>query len=134
MLKDFREFIARGNAFDLAVGVIIGGAFGAIVNSLVNDVVMPPIGVLLRGVDFSNLFLPLKGGTYPSLAAAKAAGVPTIAYGAFVNTLINFLIFAFVVFLLVRGGNRHHRQHPAAEPAPPTQACQRRLAAVPAKP
>src|SRR5881409_3531002 len=115
MLKDFREFIARGNAFDLAVGVIIGGAFGAIVNSLVNDVVMPPIGVLLRGVDFSNLFLPLKGGTYTSLAAAKAAGVPTIAYGAFVNTLINFLIVAFVVFLLVG-------REPAETPAPRARA------------
>src|SRR5213592_4340137 len=129
MLKDFREFIARGNAFDLAVGVIIGGAFAAIVNSLVNDVVMPPIGVLLRGVDFSNLFLPLKGGSYPSLAAAKAAGVPTIAYGAFVNTLINFLIVAFVVFLLVRGVNRLKRQPLAPEPYRPRSsarsACRR---------
>src|SRR5438046_1772479 len=123
MLKDFREFIARGNAFDLAVGVIIGGAFGAIVNSLVNDVVMPPIGVLLRGVDLSNLFLPLKGGTYPSLAAAKAAGVPTIGYVAFVNTLISFLIVAFVVFLLVRGVNRLKRQRPAPEPVRTTKAC-----------
>ena len=135
MLKDFREFIARGNAFDLAVGVIIGGAFAAIVNSLVNDVVMPPIGVLLRGVDFSNLFLPLKGGAYPSLAAAKAAGVPTIAYGAFVNTLINFLIVAFVVFLLVRGVNRLKRQPPAPEPepVPTTKQCPLCLSTIPLK-
>ena len=133
MLKDFREFIARGNAFDLAVGVIIGGAFAAIVNSLVNDVVMPPIGVLLRGVDFSNLFLPLKGGTYPSLAAAKAAGVPTIAYGAFVNTLINFLIVAFVVFLLVRGVNRLKRQPLAPERVPTTKQCPLCLSTIPIK-
>src|SRR5690348_7222530 len=123
MLKDFREFIARGNAFDLAVGVIIGGAFGGIVGSLVNDVIMPPIGVLLGGVDFSNFFVNLKGGEYPSLAAAKAAGVPTVAYGAFLNTVINFLIVAFVVFLLVRGVNRLKRQPPAPAAAPTSKDC-----------
>ena len=133
MLKEFREFIARGNAFDLAVGVIMGGAFGGIVNSFVNDVIMPPIGVLLRGVDFSNLFLPLRGGTYPSLAAAKAAGVPAVAYGAFVNTVINFLIVAFVIFLLVRAVNRLRRQPPAPEPVPTTKQCPLCLSTIPLK-
>jgi large conductance mechanosensitive channel len=133
MLKDFREFIARGNAFDLAVGVIIGGAFGGIVNSLVNDVVMPPIGVLLGGVDFTNLFLSLKGGAYPSLAAAKAAGAPTVAYGAFLNTIINFLIIAFVVFMLVRGVNRLKKQPPAPEPVPTTKDCPHCLSTIPVK-
>ncbi len=133
MLKDFREFIARGNAFDLAVGVIIGGAFGGIVTSLVNDVVMPPIGVLLGGVDFSNFFFNLKGGDYPSLAAAKAAGVPTIAYGAFLNTVINFLIVAFVIFLLVRGVNQLKRQPPAPAAAPTTKDCTYCLSTIPLK-
>ncbi len=133
MLKDFREFIARGNAFDLAAGVIIGGAFGGIVSSLVNDVLMPPIGALLGGIDFSNFFLPLKGGTYPSLAAARAAGVPMIAYGAFVNTLINFLIVAFVIFLLVRGVNKLKRQPPAPEAAPTTKECPLCLSTIPVR-
>ena len=133
MLKDFREFIARGNAFDLAVGVIMGGAFGAIVNSLVTDVVMPPIGVLLRGVDFSNLFLPLKAGAYPSLAAAKAAGAPVIAYGAFLNTVINFVIVAFVIFMLVRGVNRLKRQPTAPEAVPTTKQCPLCLSTIPIK-
>jgi len=131
MLKDFKEFIARGNAFDLAVGVIIGGAFGGIVNSLVNDVIMPPIGVLLGGIDFSNFFVPLKGGTYPSLAAAKAAGAPLVAYGAFVNTLINFLIVAFVIFLLVRNVNRLKKAPPAPEAAPTTKECPLCLSTIP---
>src|SRR5205809_4996342 len=97
MLKDFREFIARGNAFDLAVGVIIGGAFGAIVNSMVNDIVMPPIGLILGHVDFKDLFLSLNGQSYPSLADAKKASAPVLAYGQFLNTIINFLIISFVI-------------------------------------
>jgi large conductance mechanosensitive channel len=133
MLKDFKEFIARGNAFDLAVGVIIGGAFGGIVTSLVNDVVMPPIGALLGGIDFSNFFLNLKGGEYASLAAAKAAGVPTIAYGAFLNTVINFLIVAFVIFMLVRGVNQLKKQPPAPEAVPTTKECPLCLSTIPIK-
>ena len=131
MLKDFREFIARGNAFDLAVGVIIGAAFGGIVTSLVNDVVMPPIGVLLGGIDFSNFFISLKGAAYPSLAAAKAAGAPVIAYGAFLNTVINFVIVAFVIFMLVRGVNRLKKQPPAPEVVPTTKECPLCLSTIP---
>jgi large conductance mechanosensitive channel len=133
MLKDFKEFIARGNAFDLAVGVIIGGAFGGIVTSLVNDVIMPPVGALLGGIDFSNFFLNLKGGEYASLAAAKAAGVPTIAYGAFLNTVINFLIVAFVIFMLVRGVNQLKKQPPAPEAVPTTKECPLCLSTIPIK-
>ena len=129
MLKEFREFIARGNVVDMAVGVIIGGAFGAIVTSLVNDVVMPPIGRMLGGADFTNLFLPLNGQQYPSLAAAKAAGAPTVNYGVFVNTVINFLIVAFAIFLLVRGVNRLKRPAPAASPT--TRECPYCLSTIP---
>lgn len=123
MLKDFRDFAMRGNVVDLAVGVIIGAAFGAIVTSLVNDVIMPPIGLLVGGVDFSNLFLTLKDGAkaagpYASLADAKTAGAVTVNLGLFVNALINFLIVAFAIFLLVRLVNRLHKKEEAA-PAPP---------------
>src|SRR2546425_6212225 len=121
MLKEFREFAIRGNAVDLAVGVIIGAAFGAIVNSLVSDVIMPPIGRLLGGVDFSNLFVVLGHGSYPSVKAAKEAGAATINYGVFLNTVINFLIVASAVFLLVKGINRLKREEPAA--APSTKDC-----------
>jgi large conductance mechanosensitive channel len=106
MLKEFREFAIKGNALDLAVGVIIGAAFGAVVNSLVNDIIMPPIGRATGGVDFKDLFVVLNGQSYPSLAAAKAAGAPVLAWGNFVNTVLNFLIVAFAVFLLVKQVNR----------------------------
>jgi large conductance mechanosensitive channel len=106
LIKEFRDFAVRGNVIDLAVGVIIGLAFGKIVASLVADIVMPPIGMLLGGVDFSNLFVALNGVHYPTLAEAKAAAAPTINYGVFVNTVLEFLIVAFVVFLLVRQINR----------------------------
>src|ERR671924_2005492 len=106
MIKEFREFAARGNVIDLAVGVIIGAAFGKIVTSLVNDIVMPPIGMLLGGVDFKNLFVTLSGQQYASLADAQKAGAATINYGVFLNTVLEFLIVAFVVFLLVRQINR----------------------------
>lgn len=106
MWKDFREFAARGNVIDLAVGVIIGAAFGKIVTSLVTDVIMPPIGMAIGGLDFTNLFVALNGVHYPSLAAAQAAGAPTINYGRFVNTVLEFLIVAFAVFLMVRQINR----------------------------
>src|ERR1700731_415812 len=107
LLKEFREFAARGNVVDLAIGVIIGAAFGKIVTSLVNDVIMPPIGLILGHVDFSNLFVSLSGNHYDSLAAAKAAGAPTINYGLFINTLIDFTIVAFVIFMLVKQFNRY---------------------------
>ncbi len=121
MLKEFREFVARGNVVDLAVGVVIGAAFGAVVTSLVNDVIMPPVGLLLNGVNFKDLFISLNGKFYPSLVAAQAAGAPTINYGNFINTLIDFIIVALVIFMLVKGINRMKR--PAAAAAPTTKDC-----------
>jgi large conductance mechanosensitive channel len=121
MFKGFREFIMRGNVLDLAVAVIIGAAFGKIVTSLVNDVLMPPLGLALKNVDFSNLFIDLSGGQHATLAEAKAAGDATINYGIFINNVIDFLIVALVVFLLVRAASKA-RQAPA--PAPPnTKEC-----------
>jgi len=119
MFQEFRTFIARGNVIDLAVGIIMGAAFTTIVNSLVNDIIMPPIGVLLGGVDFSNYFINLSGTHYDSLAAAKAAGAATINYGVFINAVINFLIVAFAVFLLVKQVNRFYRKPEAAPAGPP---------------
>jgi large conductance mechanosensitive channel len=116
MFREFRDFAARGNVIDLAVGVIIGAAFGKIVTSLVDDVVMPPIGLILGRVDFRELFLALNGATYASLSEAKAAGAPTLNYGVFLNTVVQFSIVAFVVFLLVKQINRLKTQ-----PAPPTE-------------
>ncbi len=118
MFKEFREFIARGSVLDLAIGVIIGAAFGKIVTSLVDDIIMPPIGLLLGRVDFTNLFIDLSGQAYPSLEAAKAAGAPTINYGLFINTLIQFVIIAFVLFLIIRQANRLKRTEEAPAPAP----------------
>ncbi|HUN45209.1 MAG TPA: large conductance mechanosensitive channel protein MscL [Stellaceae bacterium] len=121
MFGEFREFISRGNVVDLAVGVIIGAAFTAIVNSLVNDLLMPPLGLIIGGIDFSNFFLTLKGGSFPSLDAAKAAGAVTINYGLFLNAVIRFLIVAFAIFIIVKQVNRLHRAEkaPAAPPPPP---------------
>jgi large conductance mechanosensitive channel len=122
--REFREFAVKGNVVDLAVGIIIGAAFGKIVSSLVDDVIMPPIGLLLGKVDFSDLFLDLSGGDFASLAVAKTAGAPVIAYGSFINTVINFLIVAFAVFLLVKQVNRLKRLADADDPAaapPPRQ-------------
>jgi large conductance mechanosensitive channel len=110
MFKEFKEFAMRGNVIDLAVGVIIGAAFGKIVTSLVDDIIMPPIGLLLRGVDFPNLFITLKGEHYATLVEAKQHAVPTLNYGLFLNTIINFLIVAFCVFLLVQQVNRWTRK------------------------
>jgi large conductance mechanosensitive channel len=120
VLKEFKEFAMRGSVLDLAVGVIIGAAFGKVVSSLVDDVIMPPIGRLLGHVDFSSLFINLSDKPYESLAAAKTAGAPTLNYGNFLNTIINFLIVAFAVFLLVRSVNKW-----MPKPAPPatTRAC-----------
>jgi large conductance mechanosensitive channel len=106
MLKEFKEFAMRGNVLDLAVAVIIGAAFTLIVNSLVADIIMPPLGLLMGGMDFKDLFITLRGGPYQSLAQAKVAGAPVIAYGNFINTVINFLIVAFAIFLLVKQVNR----------------------------
>lgn len=116
MLQEFRDFIKRGNVIDLAVAVIIGGAFGAIVTSLVNDIIMPPIGLILGGVDFTNLFINLSGGDYASLTAAQEAGAATINYGLFINNVINFLIVAFVIFLIVRQINALKKAEEAAPP------------------
>jgi large conductance mechanosensitive channel len=128
MLKEFRDFINRGNVIDLAIAVIMGGAFGAIVTSLVKDIVMPPIGLILGGVDFSSLFINLSGGNYESLAAAQEAGAATINIGVFLNAVIDFLIVAFVVFLLVRAVNKMKREQPAeAPPSPPEPSAEEKL-------
>ena len=131
MIKEFREFIQRGNVVDLAVAVVIGAAFGKIVASFVDDILMPPIGLALGNVDFSNLFINLSGKEYPSVAAAKAAGVATLNYGIFINTILNFIIIAFAVFLVVRQINR--MQAPAPAPAAPTKDCPYCLTPIPLK-
>ncbi len=123
MLKEFKEFALRGNVVDLAIGVIIGGAFGRIVTSLVNDVIMPPLGLLLGDVNFADLFISLNGQKYDSLAAAQAAGAVTINYGSFINTVIDFIIVAFVIFLLVRTMNRLKRTPAPAPMVPTTKEC-----------
>jgi len=117
MLKEFKEFAMRGNVLDMAVGIVIGAAFGKIVTSFVGDILMPPLGLLLGRVDFSSLFIALSGQSYASLAAAKAAGAPTINYGVFLNTVLDFLIVAFAIFLLIRQVNRF-----MPKPAPPAPA------------
>lgn len=121
MLKEFKEFAMKGNVVDMAVGIIIGAAFGKIVSSLVSDVIMPPIGRLMGNLDFTNLFVALNGKSYDSLKAAKDAGAPTINYGLFINTVIDFVIVAFVIFLLVKQMNRLKKEAPAA--APTTKEC-----------
>jgi large conductance mechanosensitive channel len=131
MLKEFKEFVMRGNVLDLAVAVIIGGAFGKIVTSFVNDVLMPPIGLLLGGVDFADLFISLNGQAYASLSDAQAAGAPTINYGVFLNTIIDFLIVAFVIFLIVRAANRAKKPAPVA--AATTKECPHCFTTIPLK-
>ena len=127
MLKEFKEFAMRGNVVDMAVGIIIGAAFGSIVASLVSDVIMPPIGLILGNVDFSNLFIVLKSGSvagpYSSLSAAQEAGAVTINYGVFLNTILSFLIVAFAVFLLIRGINRLKRKEEEPPAEPTTKEC-----------
>lgn len=131
VLKEFREFAIKGNVVDMAVGIIIGAAFGTIVQSLVNDVIMPPIGLVLGNVDFSNLFVVLKQGTppgpYAALVDAQTAGAVTINYGAFINTVVSFLIVAFAVFILVKNINRLKRQQEEAPPAPPEPSGEEKL-------
>jgi large conductance mechanosensitive channel len=122
--QEFKEFAMRGNVVDLAVGIIIGVAFGAIVTSLVNDVIMPPIGLAMGNVDFSDLFINLSDHEYASLAAAREAGAPVIAYGAFINAVINFIIVALVIFILIKGMNRlreKQEEAPEESPVPPRQ-------------
>ncbi|HPZ43403.1 MAG TPA: large conductance mechanosensitive channel protein MscL [Bacillota bacterium] len=131
MLKEFKEFAMRGNMIDLAVGIIIGAAFGKIVTSLVNDIIMPPIGLLLGRVDFSNLFIDLSGNHYITLAEAKEAGAATINYGLFINNVIDFLIVSFVIFLLIRQINRFKRQEEVK--APDTKECPYCITVISAK-
>ncbi|MGE5301170.1 MAG: large-conductance mechanosensitive channel protein MscL [Acidobacteriota bacterium] len=135
MFKEFKEFALRGNVVDMAVGIIIGAAFGTIVNSLVADIIMPPIGLLLGDVDFTNLFAVLRegkvAGPYVSLAAAKAAGAVTLSYGVFINTIISFLIVAFAIFLLIRSLNKLKRQQETVAPA--TKECPFCMSVIPVK-
>ena len=128
MLREFKTFIMRGNVVDLAVAVVLGAAFGAIVTSFVNDLLMPPLGLLLGQVSFNDLFISLSGRSYPTLAAAKAAGAPTLNYGVFINTIINFVLIAFAVFLIVRQANR--LRAPAPPPAP-ARECPQCAMAIP---
>jgi len=131
MLKEFKEFAMRGSVLDMAVGIVIGAAFGKIITSFVGDVLMPPIGVILGKVDFSNLFLNLSGKSYSTIAEAKAAGAATLNYGIFINTVIDFLIVAFMIFLLVRQVNRW--KTPAPAPMPVTKDCPYCCSAIPTK-
>ncbi|PKN28778.1 MAG: large conductance mechanosensitive channel protein MscL [Deltaproteobacteria bacterium HGW-Deltaproteobacteria-21] len=137
MLKEFREFAMRGNVVDMAVGIIIGAAFGTIVKSLVDDVIMPPIGLLLGNVDFSDLFITLKqgvtAGPYLTIADAKKAGAVTLNYGAFFNTIVSFVIVAFSVFLLIKGMNKLKRQQETPTAAPTTKDCPHCLSTIPIK-
>ena len=130
MLKEFKEFIMRGNVLDLAVAVVIGAAFGKIVASFVEDILMPPIGLALGGADFSSLFINLSGKAYPSVAAAKAAGAPTLNYGIFFNNIINFLIIAFAIFLLIKQINRLQKPASAPAPVPATKECPHCLSVI----
>jgi large conductance mechanosensitive channel len=135
MFKEFKEFIMRGNVVDMAVGIIIGAAFGTIIKSLVDDVIMPPIGLLLGKVDFSNLFMVIRegkiAGAHETLAAAKAAGAVTVNYGLFINTIISFLIVAFAVFMIIRAVNKLKRETPSPEAA--TKECPHCLSVIPIK-
>jgi len=137
MFKEFREFALRGNVIDMAVGIIIGAAFGTIINSLVNDVIMPPIGLLLGGVDFANLFILLKAGDpagpYTALADAQGAGAVTINYGIFINNVISFLIIAFVMFLIIRAMNQAKKEEEAPPAEPTTKECPYCLSTIPIK-
>ena len=137
MLKDFKEFIMRGNVVDMAVGIIIGAAFGTIVVSLVNDIIMPPIGLLLGNVDFSNLFIVLKEGKvaqpYTALSEAQAAGAVTVNYGLFINKIISFLIVAFTIFLLIRQVNRFKREEAVPPAEPTTKECPYCFSNIPIK-
>jgi len=129
MFKEFKEFAMKGNVLDMAIGIIIGAAFGKIITSFVSDILMPPLGLLLGKMDFSNLFINLSGGDFPTIAAAKAVGAATLNYGVFLNTIIDFVIVAFAIFLLIRQVNKFKRQ-PAAAP-PNTKDCPFCASAIP---
>ena len=129
MMKEFRDFAMKGNVMDMAVGIIVGGAFGKIVTSLVNDVIMPPIGKLTGEVDFSNKFIVLGDGKFPSLKVAKEAGAATLNYGMFINTIVDFVIVAFAIFLMVKAMNAARRREEAAPTAPPSPSAQEKLLA-----
>jgi large conductance mechanosensitive channel len=133
MIKEFKEFVVKGNVLDMAVGIIIGASFGKVVTSFVNDVLMPPIGLLLGKVDFSNLFINLSGKSFESLADAKKAGAATLNYGLFFNTMIDFLIVGFAIFILVKQVNRLKREAPAPAPAPVTRECPFCMTGIPVK-
>ena len=133
MLKEFKEFAMRGNVLDMAVGIIIGAAFGKIVTSMVSDLLMPPLGMLMGKVDFSSLFINLSGEPYPSLAAAKAAGAPTINYGVFLQTVLDFVILAFVIFLIIRQVNAWTKKPEAPAAPPTTRGCPYCLSEIPMK-
>jgi len=133
MFKEFKEFAMRGNVLDLAIGIIIGAAFGKIITSFVNDILMPPIGLILGKVDFSNLFINLSGKSFATLAEAKAAGAATINYGLFLNTVIDFAIVAFAIFLVVRVVNRMRRQPEPAPAAPTAKECPHCFSSIPIK-
>jgi large conductance mechanosensitive channel len=133
MLKEFKEFAMKGNVLDMAVGIIIGAAFGKIISSLVSDILMPPLGLLLGKVDFTNLFITLSGGSFATLDAAKKAGAVTLNYGIFVNTCIDFLLVAFAIFLLVKQVNRMRASEPAPAPAATTKECPYCASAIPLK-
>jgi len=131
MLKEFREFAMKGNVLDMAIGIVIGAAFGKIVSSFVSDIIMPPLGMLLGKMDFSQLFIPLNGQHYATLADAKAAGAATLNYGVFVNTVLDFLIVAFAIFLLVKAVNSAKRKQAPAPADPTTKKCPRCLFEIP---
>jgi large conductance mechanosensitive channel len=133
MLKEFKEFAMRGSMLDMAVGIILGAAFGKIISSLVKDVLMPPIGLALGGIDFSGLFVNLSDTPYASLAEAQAAGAATINYGLFINSILDFVIVAFVIFLIVRQVNRLKRMQEAPAPAPTTKECPHCFSVIPIK-
>jgi large conductance mechanosensitive channel len=133
MLKEFKEFAMRGNVLDMAIGIIIGGAFGKIVSSLVKDVIMPPIGMLMGKVDFENLFCDLSGKGYETLAEATEAGAPTVNYGIFISTIIDFVIIAFVIFLVVRWINRLKKKEEEPPAEPTTKECPHCCSEVPIK-
>ncbi len=127
IIKEFKEFSIKGNMVDMAVGIIIGGAFGKIITSLVNDIIMPPIGMLFGKVNFTELFLNLEGGEFESLAAAREAGAPVLAYGSFIQTFIDFLIIAFAIFMMIKAMNRMRKKQEAAPAPPPEPSAQEKL-------
>lgn len=133
MLKEFKEFAMRGNVMDMAIGIILGAAFGKIVSSFLKDVLMPPIGMLLGGVDFGNLFYPLSDGTFATLAEAQEAGAATVNYGVFFNTVLDFAIVAFVIFMVIRTMNRLKKQEEAPPAEPTTKDCPHCLSSIPIK-